>query len=691
MKKLTCTFIGTIVFIIIHAQVTIENLLSAPFPSELKSSPNGKHIAWIFNDQGVRNVFVADAPGFVPRNITHRAGDDGIEISNLNFSANNKYILFTVGNSGNGAGEAANPALLQEKTGQFVWMANIDGYGLKKIAAGDAAISSPGGNTILFLAKGKVWQASATDSSKAASQLFEARGNIVSLRYSPDGKKLAFISHRGDHAFLGIYDFSAKKIEYPDPSVDIDIQPVWSPDGKWIAYIRFPNRKDVLPFTELREGSPWSIRLLDVEKNMVRELWKAEEGRGSILHTEFPVADNLLLWADGNQLIFPWEKDGWQHLYALNIFSGDSPRLLTAGDGEVENMLLSTDKKSVIYNTNIGDSHRRHIWKANIKDGKAVQISKGEGIEWFPVNTNSGIVVLRSTATAPGWPSLIKENGAAEKIGATLFPSSFPEKSLVIPQLVSFSARDSMLIHAEIFLPPGYQKEKKYPALIFFHGGSRRQMLLGFHYMGYYSNDYAMNQYYASQGFIVLAVNYRSGIGYGMEFREALHYGANGGNEYNDVIGAGWYLQRRADVNIKRIGLWGGSYGGYLTAMGLSRNSDIFSCGVDIHGVHDWNDEMKNWVSDYDPATRTAFAKTALASSPVNFVNGWKSPVLFIHGDDDRNVPFDQTVNMIEKLRQRKVYFEELIIPDEIHDFLLHKTWLKGYRAAADFFERKMH
>jgi dipeptidyl aminopeptidase/acylaminoacyl peptidase len=124
--------------------------------------------------------------------------------------------------------------------------------------------------------------------------------------------------------------------------------------------------------------------------------------------------------------------------------------------------------------------------------------------------------------------------------------------------------------------------------------------------------------------------------------------------------------------------------------MGLSRNSDIFACGVDIHGVHDWNQEMKNWVSNYDPATRTAFAKIALASSPISTVDSWKSPVLFIHADDDRNVPFEQTEMMAEKLRERKVYFEELVFPDDIHDFLLYKNWLKGYNAAADFFERIM-
>ncbi|SFF05766.1 Dipeptidyl aminopeptidase/acylaminoacyl peptidase [Chitinophaga sp. CF118] len=689
MKKMIAVLATLAAFHTSYGQVTIENLLSVPFPTELKSSPDGKHISWVFNDKGARNVFIADAPAFTPRQVTHHSTDDGLDITNLSFTADGGRVLFTEGNPANGSGEAANPALLQEKTGQSIWVVNTDGSGLRKIAAGDNALGSPDNKVVVFVSKGKVWKASLTDTVKA-TQLFEARGNISDLRWSPDGKQLAFISNRGDHAFLGIFDITHTSVQYPDPSVDIDMQPVWSPDGKWLAYIRVPNRKDLLPFTERRKGLPWSIRLLNTENAQAKELWKASEGVGSILYTAVPDTYNLLLWTADNQLVFPWEKDGWQHLYAKDIFSGAAARLLTPGEGEVENMVLSMDGKSVVYNTNINDSHRRHIWKVAVSNGKPVQLSKGSGIEWSPVNTEAGIAVIQSSATTPGWPVLLKKDSVTEKIAASLFPSVFPKESLVVPQLISFPAKDGMQIYGQLFLPPGYQKGGKYPALLFMHGGSRRQMILGFHYMGYYSNDYAMNQYYASKGYIVLAVNYRSGIGYGMEFREALHYGANGCSEYNDVIGAGLYLRSRADVNARRIGLWGGSYGGYLTAMGLSRNSDVFACGVDIHGVHNWNEEMKNWIADYDPSARAAFATTALASSPVHFVDGWKSPVLFIHGDDDRNVPFSETVNMVEKIRERKVYYEELIIPDEIHDFLLHKTWIKGYHASADFFEKMM-
>lgn len=215
-------------------------------------------------------------------------------------------------------------------------------------------------------------------------------------------------------------------------------------------------------------------------------------------------------------------------------------------------------------------------------------------------------------------------------------------------------------------------------------------MVLGWNPMEYYSNAYGMNQYLASQGYIVLSVNYRSGIGYGLDFREALNYGPTGASEYNDVQGAGLYLQGRADVDAAHIGVWGGSYGGYLTALALARASDMFAAGVDLHGVHDWNLERDSGLPAYDPDADPQRARTAWLSSPLSSVSTWRSPVLLIQGDDDRNVVFSQTIQMAAALRKQNVDVEELIFPDEIHDFLLHRDWLAAYTAGADFFARHL-
>jgi len=259
---------------------------------------------------------------------------------------------------------------------------------------------------------------------------------------------------------------------------------------------------------------------------------------------------------------------------------------------------------------------------------------------------------------------------------------------MVEPQAVIFPAADGLAIHGQLFLPPQDQEPTQHPAVVFFHGGSRRQMLLGFHYLGYYHNAYAMNQLLASRGYVVLAVNYRSGVGYGLDFREALDYGATGASEFNDVLGAGLFLRGRDDVDPDRIGLWGGSYGGYLTAMGLARASDLFAAGVDLHGVHDWNEGIRIFVPDYDPTPEQE--RLAFESSPNAALDTWRSPVLVIHGDDDRNVFFSQTVYLVEALRDRGVHVEQLVFPDEVHGFLRHASWVRAYSAALDFFDRML-
>ena len=319
-------------------------------------------------------------------------------------------------------------------------------------------------------------------------------------------------------------------------------------------------------------------------------------------------------------------------------------------------------------------------------------VTTGDGIEWSPVATGdrSGIVFFRSGARRPARASIILGSGTARDLAVASIPSEFPESMLVEPQHVTLSAADGMKIHGQLFLPRNLDKTRRYPAIVFFHGGSRRQMLLGWHYMYYYRNAYAMNQYLANNGYIVLSVNYRSGIGYGMEFREALNYGVTGASEFNDVLGAGIYLRSRPDVDPQRIGVWGGSYGGYLTAMGLSRASDLFAAGVDMHGVHDWNIVIRNFVPAYDPQARPDAARLAFESSPLSSIKTWRSPVLLIHGDDDRNVPFSETVHLVEALRSQGVEFEQLIFPDEIHDFLNFSDWLRAYHASAEFFDRHL-
>jgi dipeptidyl aminopeptidase/acylaminoacyl peptidase len=262
--------------------------------------------------------------------------------------------------------------------------------------------------------------------------------------------------------------------------------------------------------------------------------------------------------------------------------------------------------------------------------------------------------------------------------------------------MVVFRAADGTIVHGQLFQQPGGAARK--PAVVFVHGGPPRQMLLGWHYMDYYTNSYAMNQYLASKGFVVLAVNYRLGIGYGHDFHHPAHAGATGASEYLDVKAGGLYLRSLGDVDPKRIGIWGGSYGGFLTALALGRNSDIFAAGVDLHGVHDFTTPESGAGRAFAAASQGAHFNSppdaqramdvAWQSSPVSSVKTWKSPVLLIQGDDDRNVRFHQTVDLARRLATQGVSFEELVLPDEIHGFLRHASWLTADSATARFFDR---
>ena len=668
---------------------SIDDILSAGMPSGLSISGNEK-AAWVENKSGVRNIWLTSAPDYDAIMVTNYQKDDGQTINRLVFSPDETKLYYVYGGAPNGSGEYPNPNLNIKGADRSVWELDLGTLKTRKLGAGSDHVISPDGNTLLYLKSGQIYSFNVNEDDAKPVQFMHTRGQASAMSWSPDGSKVAFQSNRGDHSFIGVMHLADSMLIYLDPTVDHDAQPAWSKDSKHIAFLRSPNEDGILPFMPMREALPWSIRVGDATTGTTQEIWKAEEGMGSAFR--YISATNQIMWTATNEIIFPYEGDGWTHLYAVNVRSKKT-RLLTEGPFEVQFVALSNDGHSVVYSSNQDDIDRQHIWQMDLSSEKPVQLTSGDGIEWAPRMNDSGdLIFLGSGPTTPAQAKVL-QNGSDESqvLNPQSIPDNFPDDaSLVVPQQVVFTSADGMKIHGQLFVPKNLDADAQQAALIFFHGGSRRQMLLGFHHSGYYHNAYSLNQYLASRGYVVLSVNYRSGIGYGMEFREALNYGARGASEYNDVLGAGIYLQNRADVDPGKIGLWGGSYGGFLTAMGLAKASNLFAAGVDIHGVHDWNIVIRNFAPSYDAGKNAAASKLAFDSSPMAFIDTWRSPVLIIHGDDDRNVPFSESVHLAEALRKQGVEFEQLIFPDEVHGFLLHKSWLRAYHATSDFFDRKL-
>jgi acetyl esterase/lipase/Tol biopolymer transport system component len=598
---------------------------------------------------------------------------------------------------------------------------------------------------------------------KPPYQLVFDRGNAsqMSVVYG-DNSLLAFISTRREanqpsHSLLALFDLKTKTLTFPDASTGNDLSPSFVDNGTYIVWLRRPFGDTPEFALERRSPNPWSIKLLQLTPDFnetrdypepyvsppVRTLYTAPPNRtGSVLpHMASGVPQLFVIHL--YTVVFSSEADGWNHLYALDWKTSKTPTLLTPGRYEVEDPFLLPGSSILYYAANAPagalneelDSDRRHLYRLNFQTSGPypvrvpLQMSHGAEIATSPRDGLVHIGALVSNAQLPMHPVAIDQNNVQAMLRPGWLPATYPADQIVTPRQVIFRSTGNLRIHGQLFLPRQdadssaplrndkqerrndkqerrndkqerrNDKQEKHPAILFLHGGPRRQMLLGYPTGLYYSNAYAFNQYLTSRGFIVLSVNYRCGIGYGLDFRQCANAGPTGAAEYNDVLAAAKYLASRPDVDPKRVGIWGGSYGGYLTALALARNSDLFAAGVDFHGVHDWNleDNAGDWKRGSN-AEQDAIGAKARASSPLGNLSRWRSPILLIHGDNDPDVAYAQTPVLAEALRARnshlpasqQVDVEDLIFPDEVHSFLLHRNWLAAYTAAAAFFERNL-
>jgi dipeptidyl aminopeptidase/acylaminoacyl peptidase len=664
------------------AAFTIEQVLGAPFPTELIAAPAKGRIAWVFNARGSRNVWVAE-PGadgsYAARAVTTYSGDDGQEVGDLAWSPDGETIVYVRGSLT--PGEGTNPRSLPSgDLGQEIYAVSVHGGAPRKLGDGHAPTVSPKGDIVAYESGGHIWAAHLDGSSQPESLISE-KGRSGSLRWSPDGSKLAFVSARGDHDFVGVYDPASKSVVWLAPSVDHDGDPEWSPDGSRVAFVRVPTGgPDV--FLEGRTGHPWSIWIADVTTGDGHAMWTADNGAGSLYQPL--VADHQLFWGVDDRIVFPWEKTGWLHLYSIRARGGNVVEM-TPGDFEIFTASLNPNRQDIVYAGNANDSDRQHVWRVGVGSNVPVELTPGTGIESYPVVASDGktIAVLRSDARRPMHPAIVTGAVAVHDLATEAIPTDFPSAQLVVPQPVIFSSGDGMMIHGQLFLPAG---SGRHPAVVFLHGGPTRQMLLGWHMKGAYSYLYGVNQYLASQGFVVLSVNYRGGIGYGLNFRKPANFGAKGASENQDLQGAGLFLRGRPDVDPARIGVWGLSYGGLMTAQALSRYSDLFAAGVDYAGVHDWRALLFPPPAD----TTRDDARVAFQSSPMAAVRGWRSPVLIAQADDDRDVPYAQAPELVTALRAQGVDLEQIILPDETHEPLVYRHWIRFFQATAEYLTRHL-
>lgn len=638
----------------------LAEALALPVASGLTGARDAPRFAWVENAAGVRNVWTADA-GKPARQVTDYA-EDGVLVYGLALDRTGSRLAWVRGGDDefpDGSLPNAGSAATTPKQEVF-----LDGI---RVGEGHSPVFDPAGTRLAFTHKGEIWLWEAG----AARKLATVPGDVTDLQWSPDGARLVFVANRDDYSFVVLVDVAEARVRFVAPGLGYSVEPAFSPDGRQVAFIQYA---DPPAGAAPDAGAFWSLRVADADTGKPRTLWAAPPGMGS---RYYGTRSRNLFWTAQDELVFPWERSGWVHPYAIDAARGGEPRELTPGAFEVEAYVLGADGKSLTYAANAQTIENRRLWSVPLSGGTAVALTRNSGTESFPTPGGKEMAFIASSVTRPAYPALLGHAPAPLRAPSDL-------KRAVTPEPVTFRAEDGVTVHAQLFRAAG---SGRHPALIFVHGGPRRQMLPGFHPMGYYSNAYILNQHFAAEGYDVLSVNYRSGTGYGQAFREAPGIARDGATEYRDVLAAGRWLAAQAHVDPARIGIWGGSWGGYLTALALARNSDLFAAGVDFHGVHTM---LRNLPGNLPPERQAAVRQLQWSSSPMGAIGTWRSPVLLIHGDDDRNVDFDQSLLLARELAARGIPHEELVFAGERHEFFRYADWLAAYRATDAFLDRNL-
>lgn len=731
---------------------TIGQFLSPASPLEVTAARKADKLAWVSYENGLRNIYVASAPAYRATRITRFLNDDGVDLGSVRLSDDGLIATFVRGHGQNSVGWVANPSANPAGADRAVWAARTDGTGAWRLASiantaaappgggggggGGAPELSPDGRYVVFVRDGQIYRASTARGLKTAMDtagvpFIKAWGRQSRPTWSPDGRKLAFVSLREHHSLLGVYDVATRTVSYLAPSTDFDNSPTWSPDSKRIAFIRRPGTPfgqqvaqggafgqaaapqaqaagrgcraggggggggggfgvpvpDTVPADGLCRaafagGYTISFMVADVATGEAREFWHNKP-----MDRKF-IAINNIVWA-GDHVVFTATipQDEWDRYFSVSVTNPQpEPVLLTTTDGLINDGVagrtftttsVSPDGKTLFYATNATDIESRNIWSVPVGGGTPRRISTNPGVEVSPTPLASGtdVAVLYFGAAQPASIGIVPSGGGDTRVVWPTLPREFPQSAHVTPEIVKFKAPDGLEISNQLFLPRDLKSGEKRPAIVFVHGGPARQMLPAYHYMQFYHWSYAFNQWLQTQGYVVLSINYRLGVGYGNSFRRAANTRTQGNAEYQDVLAGAKYLQSRPDVDPARVGIWGLSYGGLLVAQALARNSDVFIAGVDLAGVH-----------IYGSAADTT--SLAFRSSAVGSIDKWKSPVYIQHGDDDRNVDFAQTVGLVNLLRARGVYYELEVTTDDVHESLIHRRMLYTFDKSNDFLRR---
>src|SRR5215470_9960538 len=452
------------------------------------------------------------------------------------------------------------------------------------------------------------------------------------------------------------------------------LNPQWSEDGKnAVAFARSADNKD--RWSLLIDPATGKTKVLDHQHD---DAWVGGPG-----------AFTLGWLGDDKTVYFQSERDGWSHLYTASIEGGE-PKQLTSGKFEVSDVRLSEDKTKFYFTSSEGDLGQRHLYSMPVAGGPRVRITTMPGNNQATISPDdTTLAIVRSYSNRP--PELYiapnKPNVTAGEIKqVTTSPTDeFFTYNWIDPPIVTFKARDGVEVPARLYKPSKWQKGG--PAVLFVHGAGYLQNV--HKWWSSYYREYMFNHLLMERGFMVMDVDYRASAGYGRDWRTAI-YRHMGGQDLSAQVDAVKYLVTEHGVSPKRVGIYGGSYGGFITLMAMFTEPEVFAAGAALRPVTDWAHYNHGYTSNI-LNTPQSDAEAYKQSSPIYFAEGLKGALLICHGMVDVNVHFQDTVRLVERLIElRKENWELAVYPVEDHGFERAASWADEYKRILKLFETNL-
>lgn len=450
--------------------------------------------------------------------------------------------------------------------------------------------------------------------------------------------------------------------------------PYWSEDGTHnYIIIRAMDHKDRWIMTlDLSSGEP---ALIDRQHD---DAWIAGPGIGWYDspgdHGWLP--DNQRMW-------FQSEESGYSHLYVANVKTGEK-KAVTKGKFEVYDPMLSRDGKYWYYSSNEVHPGERHFYRKPLEGGKAVRLTTMEGHNEVTLSPDERYLAIRYSPSNRPWELYLQENSPGA--GAKQITKSLSEEFLAYdwrkPEHITFRASDGEQVHARLY-KPGRQQENG-PAVVFVHGAGYLQN--AHKWWSLYFREYMFHNFLADNGYTVLDIDYRGSAGYGRDWRTAI-YRHMGGKDLSDHIDGARYLVEQQGIDPERLGIYGGSYGGFITLMAMFTEPDVFAAGAALRSVTDWAHYNHPYTSNI--LNEPAYDSLAYArSSPIYYAEGLKGALLICHGMIDTNVHFQDVVRLAQRLISlEKENWELAVYPLESHAFEEPSSWTDEYRRIYRLFE----